>query len=460
MAIYSKVQSSSRAVGADHSVLIRFVIDAFIFASSIWFTFSISNSVSTYYIVLIVMAVLATKYVVGGYRPSLTCLGVSKTVATSVVVSLVSGLVIYVLLSGTDKNRMMFLLCIWMPCLVISHYISDKITASFALRIYKPRYLFVNINERMKVMLVDALQQQPGYQSDSVVEMNFSEDDKQSRIDDCYAGYTIVYGSDSLSSTICSKFLLRNKLSGNDVVRDDSQLALLTGRLYAGAEERAGFYGNLVLESRNGFHNRLLDVIGDIINRLVGIVLAVVLLAPIMCIALFVKVLSPGPVFFVQERLGKNGVPFKLVKFRTMEIDAEKGGPQWAAANDSRVTSVGAVLRELHLDELPQVWNLLKGDLNLVGPRPMRKHFVNVMRVKISNFDLRFLVKPGITGWAQTLGPYGVDTEEQSVKFEYDLYYILNRHLISDATIVGLTITKVFASGIKILLRSTNIQNA
>lgn len=150
-----------------------------------------------------------------------------------------------------------------------------------------------------------------------------------------------------------------------------------------------------------------------------------------------IKLDSRGPVIYKQERVGLNGKVFFVFKFRSMRQDAEAGsGPVWAATSDSRVTRVGRVLRTLRLDELPQLFNILQGDMNLVGPRPERPHFVSQLKQDVPFYDLRHSIRPGITGWAQVSAGYGATIEESQEKLEYDLFYILNRSLVFDALIV------------------------
>ncbi len=145
------------------------------------------------------------------------------------------------------------------------------------------------------------------------------------------------------------------------------------------------------------------------------------------CAAL-IKILSPGPVFYHQERIGKDGVPFRFTKLRTMVMDAEKDtGPVWATAEDPRITPIGKVLRKLRLDELPQLFSVLTGDMSLVGPRPERQHFVDQFKRDIPLYENRLMVRPGITGWAQIHHNYDRCRDDVIEKLRYDLYYI--RHL-------------------------------
>ncbi|MGB9680693.1 MAG: sugar transferase [Minisyncoccia bacterium] len=182
----------------------------------------------------------------------------------------------------------------------------------------------------------------------------------------------------------------------------------------------------------------------DYLKRLLDIILALVLI-PISFlfypfIILGILTSSPGPVFYRQKRVGKDGREFILTKFRTMIVGAEKNGAVWATKNDPRVILFGRFLRASHLDELPQLWSILKGDMSLVGPRPERPEFVKDLTTKIPHYHLRHLIKPGFTGWAQINYPYGASIEDALKKLHYDLYYIKNRSLFLDLIIILKTI--------------------
>ena len=166
----------------------------------------------------------------------------------------------------------------------------------------------------------------------------------------------------------------------------------------------------------------------QLIWRLISILLSFVgltLCLPLIpFVILAVRLSSPGPILFRQTRVGLRGRPFSLLKFRTMWQDAERNGAVWAIRNDSRITPLGKVLRKARLDEIPQLWNVLRGEMGLVGPRPERPEFVQWLSREIPFYDLRHMVRPGITGWAQVRYQYGASLEETKRKLEYDLYYI------------------------------------
>ncbi|MEO5795522.1 MAG: TIGR03013 family XrtA/PEP-CTERM system glycosyltransferase [Rhodoferax sp.] len=181
------------------------------------------------------------------------------------------------------------------------------------------------------------------------------------------------------------------------------------------------------------------------VKRLFDICSAVVLILlslPIMLVTMLLVVLeSPGPVFYRQERVGFNGRLFNVVKFRSMRADAEKDGtPRWAAAQDDRVTKVGKFIRKVRIDELPQLFCVLNGDMSMVGPRPERPYFVDQLTRQIPYYAVRQSVKPGVTGWAQVRYHYGATLEDSAEKLQYDLYYVKNHSLFLDIIILFETV--------------------
>ena len=176
---------------------------------------------------------------------------------------------------------------------------------------------------------------------------------------------------------------------------------------------------------------------------LLSLLLLAVTLPLTLATALAIKLDSPGPVFYRQERVGRGGRVFTLYKFRSMVVDAERGGARWASKGDPRVTRIGRIIRLARIDEIPQVLNVLKGDMAFVGPRPERPGFVTELREIIPHYDDRAVVKPGITGWAQVNYPYGASVEDARMKLAYDLYYIRRRSLFLDLLILIGTIRVV-----------------
>jgi sugar transferase (PEP-CTERM system associated) len=174
---------------------------------------------------------------------------------------------------------------------------------------------------------------------------------------------------------------------------------------------------------------------------IMSIILLVLLLPFLALVAIIIKSESKGPALFSQERVGENGVPFILYKFRSMRSDAEKlSGPVWAEEDDPRVTKVGKIMRKLRIDELPQLWNVFRGEMSFVGPRPERRFFIDQLLKSVPYYNERFSVKPGVTGWAQIKYPYGSTEKDALEKLKYDLYYIKNLSFAFDLTIIFHTV--------------------
>jgi exopolysaccharide biosynthesis polyprenyl glycosylphosphotransferase len=186
--------------------------------------------------------------------------------------------------------------------------------------------------------------------------------------------------------------------------------------------------------------NELLKRLGDIAVSAVLLVLAMPLL---VATAIAIPLESRGPAIYRQERVGRNGRPFVLYKFRSMRTDAESAGPQWAGEDDPRITRIGRFIRRTRIDEIPQVFNVLKGDMSFIGPRPERPHFVERLKKEIPFYNERHRVRPGITGWAQINYPYGASVEDAKEKLSYDLYYIKNYSLLLDIIVLFSTIEVV-----------------
>ena len=188
------------------------------------------------------------------------------------------------------------------------------------------------------------------------------------------------------------------------------------------------------------------------IKRAFDLMLAVIIgicASPVMIIsAIIVKLESPGPIIYSQARVGENQKEFYVHKFRSMRNDAEKNGAKWAVENDPRVTKFGNFMRKTRIDELPQIWNVLKGEMSFIGPRPERQVFINEIEKEVPNYNLRHFIKPGLTGWAQVMYPYGASIEDAKRKLEYDLYYIKHQDIFLDIIIFFKTIqTVVFGKG-------------
>lgn len=236
--------------------------------------------------------------------------------------------------------------------------------------------------------------------------------------------------------------LLLCKFAGIDVIESSTFYEELTGKLMLERINASWFvFSTNFRVTTFARFCRFTKRIFDIIFAIVGLCFAAPLL-PV--IALCVKLSSPGPVFFRQTRVGMGEKIFSLLKFRTMFEDAERiTGAVWAQQNDPRITPLGRFLRKTRLDELPQLFNVLKGDMSFVGPRPERPEFVNMLNEKINFYSKRHTLKPGITGWAQVRYPYGSSLEDSLEKLKYDLYYIKNYSFHLDFFIILETIKVV-----------------
>ncbi len=253
----------------------------------------------------------------------------------------------------------------------------------------------------------------------------------------------IIVAMDERRGNLPYNQLLECKMNGIDIIEGETFFEELTGRLLVDKINPSW------LIFREGF---IKSKSSAAIKRIVGFIVSLaglIIASPIILItAILIKLDSPGPVFFLQERVGRHGKIFKIIKFRSMRTDAEKDGAKWAKENDDRVTRVGRIIRKLRIDEIPQMWNVLKGDMNFVGPRPERPVFVKELAEKIRYYNQRHTVSPGITGWAQINYPYGASVEDAKKKLEYDLYYIKHMSVMLDLYIILKTVkTIIFKMG-------------
>jgi sugar transferase (PEP-CTERM system associated) len=245
------------------------------------------------------------------------------------------------------------------------------------------------------------------------------------------ASRVIVAGLDS-RGRVSMDALLTCKTSGIKVQEGSSFYEQLTGKIMIEGLRKSWliFSDGFVVSRGTLLAKRLLDLVAASI----GLVLATPLM---VLVAIAVRLDSPGPVLFRQERLGRGGKPFTLWKFRSMRTDAEAvSGAVWAVKDDPRVTRVGRFIRKTRLDELPQLVNVLLGDMSLVGPRPEREMFVKQLLETCPFYEQRLVVRPGLTGWAQVKAPYASSFEESVEKLKYDLYYIKNLSLFLDISIL------------------------
>ncbi len=226
---------------------------------------------------------------------------------------------------------------------------------------------------------------------------------------------------------------------GISVVRLASLYEEVTGRVPIGHLDVDWMVGSFLEPARRPsmsgtIAKRMLDFLGSFLGLCCALPLA-----PFIAAVIWLE--DRGPIFYSQPRLGLNDIPFRIWKFRTMVLDAEAAGqPQWTSRNDRRITRVGWFLRRTRLDELPQFWNILRGDMSLVGPRPERPEFIATLETRIPFYRARLVVKPGLTGWAQVSYRYAATEEDTATKLEYDLYYIKHQSMWFDCQILARTI--------------------
>ena len=230
------------------------------------------------------------------------------------------------------------------------------------------------------------------------------------------------------------------KLRFNGIVIEDAATLLerLTGKLYLDSLKPSSFIYS------EGFRIKPSQQIARRFVSTLTAAIGLLLFLPFLpFVVLLVRISSKGPIFFHQIRVGMNGRNFKVHKFRTMRTDAEAAGAKWATKNDPRVTKIGMFMRKTRLDEVPQLWNVLCGDMGFVGPRPERPEFVPMLAEKIPYFELRHMIRPGLTGWAQVRYGYGATLAEAREKLEFDLYYIKHMTLGLDLLIMFETVKTI-----------------
>lgn len=247
----------------------------------------------------------------------------------------------------------------------------------------------------------------------------------------------VVYQDGCLDER-ASEALIKNKLAGHTVVELVELVEKEAGKIPVEYVNIHWFLDKFDVVDSNYFRT------SRIFNILLSFILIIILFPIGLLTALIHRCFSPGPLFFVQDRIGLHGRTFRLIKFRTMVKNAEENGAQFSGKNDFRITSFGKYMRRLRLDEIPQLFNVLKGQMSMVGPRPEREIFIENLSKDIPYYKLRLLVPPGLTGWAQVNGVYaGNNIEDHKEKLEYDLYYIKNRNLFMDIQVLLRTIKTI-----------------
>ncbi len=309
-----------------------------------------------------------------------------------------------------------------------------------SLEFLKSRVLFIGNNIKEVGELIDFLRnnQQFGYEVVGIIEESNLETIKnkieQDKID------LIVFTKDLYNLLRISKVFYNSIFLKVKFVDLISFYEVLMKKVPLSAISEIWFIENLKEADK-----KVYDFFKKIIDKIAAFIFLIVFLIILPLVALLIKIDDGGPIFYRQKRIGSGGKIFSIIKFRTMIIDAEKNGPQWTvAANDKRITRIGSILRKTRIDEIPQIINILKGDMSLIGPRPERPEFVAKFIENIPFYNIRHLVKPGITGWAQVNFKYAASTEENLEKLQYDIYYIKNRSLVLDFMIFLKTLNIIF----------------
>lgn len=256
---------------------------------------------------------------------------------------------------------------------------------------------------------------------------------------------SVVIGALEHRGNLPTEALLRLRLAGTVNIEEfTSFFERMTGRVNLGMLRPSW----LIFSGRSR-DTQIKVATREIGYRLLAFIGLVVSLPIAVLTAVLIKLESAGPCLYRQARVGKNGAIFELIKFRSMKIDAEPDGQAiWAAPDDSRATTLGKIIRKIRVDEIPQFWNILRGEMSFIGPRPERPQFVSALTKEIPFYEHRHLVAPGLTGWAQIKYPYGASVEDARHKLEYDLYYIKNQSFLLDVVILIETIkTIIFGRG-------------
>jgi sugar transferase (PEP-CTERM system associated) len=246
----------------------------------------------------------------------------------------------------------------------------------------------------------------------------------------------IVVAIKERRGTLPLKELIKCRVKGIDVIEGTSFYEMLAGKLIVDQINPAW-----IIFSEGFYKSRTRRFIKRGVDLIISLTMLILFSPLIILTVILIKIDSTGPVLFSQERIGKNKTPYMVYKFRSMVENAERlSGPVWALDNDKRITRVGRVIRKLRIDEIPQLWNVLKGDMSFVGPRPERGFFVKKLEEVIPYYGERFSVKPGVTGWAQVCYGYGASVDDAVEKVNYDLFYIKNMSVFMDLMIIMRTI--------------------
>ena len=314
------------------------------------------------------------------------------------------------------------------------------LTVLISIAVFKLRYVTIYGNGEMKNRVLDSIQHFQEYQ---YIDFTGAKEEFPKFVQENNISLIILCREKLASSEI--REILAMKLKGVEVKSYFDYMIENEGKIeveFITEEWLLQAYGFKILRSQ--IQNNIKRVFDIIMAIIIG-----VMTLPVMAVAaIIVRLESPGPIIYSQDRVGENGKEFKVHKFRSMRNDAEKDGAKWARVNDPRVTKFGNFMRKTRIDELPQLINVLKGEMSFIGPRPERMVFIKELEKEIPYYNLRHMVKPGLTGWAQVMYPYGASVEDARRKLEYDLYYIKHHSLYLDLMIMFMTFkTVVFGKG-------------
>ncbi|HEX8135027.1 MAG TPA: sugar transferase [Actinomycetes bacterium] len=248
-------------------------------------------------------------------------------------------------------------------------------------------------------------------------------------------GRSLVVGAEALHDPTTTDELARLALAGARVLRIRDHYEQTMRRALLDDLDESWFLFDRPLRRRPVY-----TAVKAVIDLAAGAIGSLIALLVVPLVWLVYRLDDRGPVFYVQERIGLHGRPFRMWKFRTMQVDAEAEGPVWAQTDDDRVTRLGRLLRSTHLDELPQFFNVLRREMSLIGPRPERPVFVRLLGRAIPFFDRRHLVRPGVTGWAVVRFGYSGSVRDKWIIHEHDLYYLKHRCLLLDLEIMARTV--------------------
>lgn len=359
-----------------------------------------------------------------------------KILKSMIAASVAAVLVFYLLpeFGITPKTNLSLDIIILLVLLVLWRRLFWDITGKFS----KIRILFFGESEEV-TQLVNKLRQNPrsGYEPAIIlksVDRNLSELIKQNAIQLIVASKSIMRDKNA------ARKLYEALPMGVSVVDFESFYESLSEKIPVYLINELWFLENMIEINKKIFEKtkRAFDISGAI---LLGIPTLIIM--PLL--ALMIKAGGKGPIFYKHNRVGKNGKIFEMIKFRTMIDNAEKNGAEWTKEKDSRIMKTGYFLRKTRLDELPQLWNILKGEMSFIGPRPERPEFIITLEKEIPHYAMRHLVRPGLSGWAQIKFPYGASVEDAMEKLQYDLYYIKNRSLVLDLTIAAKTLATIIS---------------